>query len=190
MSSSQRSPTMSSAWAIGQYWSYFLAIPSILAPLLAVVKTLLAKTKLELLACKHRLRKRKERDNGHFRSTQMAGARAPQRGAVHGCPGRRDRECRAALDQGRPRLLAGGPPVGDQRVRPRLRRLPPPRRPGRRPPRAPARLPRRARRLHGRIPSRGTRLERGLPDRRPGTARLGGGNHLTGRPVHPLHDLP
>src|SRR3954451_23883333 len=160
---------MSSACAIGQYWSYFFAIPGILAPPLAVVKTLLAKTKYELLACKSKLRKRKERDDGHYRSTQMAGAGAPQRGAVHGRPGRRDRERRAALDQGRPRVLAGGPPVGDQRLRPRLRRFPPPRRPGRRPPGTQARLPRRARRLHARVAPCGTRLERGLADRRPRT---------------------
>src|SRR6266498_112975 len=81
----------------------------------------------------------------------MAGTGTPQRRAVHGCPGHRDRERRVALDQARPRLLPGEPPVGDQRLRTRLRRLPPARRTGGRPARAPAHLPGRRGRVHGRL---------------------------------------
>src|SRR6184192_3745691 len=78
----------------------------------------------------------------------MAGTGASERGPVHGRPGHRDRECRVALDQDRPRVLPGEPPVGDQRLRPLLRRLPAPGRAGGRPARSAAALPRRCRPVH------------------------------------------
>src|SRR5436190_22980929 len=62
--------------------------------------------------------------HGGYRATQMAGTGALERGPVHGRPGHRDRERRVALDQERPRVLRAEPPVGDQRLRPLLRRLP------------------------------------------------------------------
>src|SRR6266545_7588384 len=101
---------------------------------LAVEKRVLAKRKYDLLGCKLPLRERKKASgHGGFRSTQVARAGAPERGAIHGRPGHRDRERRVALDQGRPRVLAGEPAVGDQRVRARLRRLSAPWREGGRP---------------------------------------------------------
>ena len=57
--------------------------------------------------------------------------------------------------------------MGDQRLRPRLRWLPPPRRPHGRPARAPPSLPQRDRALHRRVAPLRLRLERGRPDRRP-----------------------
>ena len=74
------------------------------------------------------------------------GARPPQRRAVHGRARHRNRQRRPALDQGRPRVLAGEPAVGDQRLRARVRRLPPARRARRGPARPQARLRRRPRR--------------------------------------------
>ena len=95
----------------------------------------------------------------------MAGAGAPERRPVHGRPGHRDRERRAAVDPGRSRVLAGEPAVGDQRVRARLRRLPAPRRAGGRPARAQAHLPRRRGRVHGRLAARRPGLVGGVVDR-------------------------
>ena len=83
-----------------------------------------------LLGCQQPLRNRKESD-GHDRNgkTEVAGTGAPQRRPVHGRPGHRHRECRAAVDPGRSRVLPGEPAVGDQRVRALLRRVPAPGRP-------------------------------------------------------------
>ena len=69
---------------------------------------------------------------------------------VHGRARRRDRERRAAVDPDRPRVLAGEPAVGAERLRARVRRLPPARRTRRRPPRPPARPDRRRGAVHAR----------------------------------------
>ena len=66
-------------------------------------------------------------------------------GPVHGGPRRLDRQRRAALDPGRPRLLRHRPAVGRQRLHADLRRLPHARRPRLRPLRPPRGLPRRHR---------------------------------------------
>ena len=113
-----------------------------------------------------------------------------QRRPVHGRPGHRDRERRAALDQGRPRVLAGEPAVGDQRLRARLRRLPAPRRARGRPPRPPTDLPRRRGRLHGRLASRRAGLVGGVADRRAGAAGARRGDHLARRALDPLGHVP
>src|SRR6266550_9244466 len=103
----------------------------IIAVDLAVVKVELAKSKSSLLGCKPPLQQAKGLNpHGGYRTTEMAGAGASERGPVHGCPGHCDRERRLALDQDRPRVLPGEPPVGDQRLRPLLRRLPAPGRAG------------------------------------------------------------
>src|SRR2546427_792833 len=107
----------------------------------------------------------------------MAGADASERGPVHGRPGHRDRERRVALDQDRPRVLPGEPPVGDQRLRPLLRRLPAPGRAGGRSTRSAAALPRRHRPVHPLLVAGGPGLVGGVADRGalvPG-ARRGGG---------------
>ena len=95
----------------------------------------------------------------------MAGARTPERRPVHGRPGHRNRERCSTLDSGRPRVLAGEPAVGDQRVCARLRRIPVARRASGRPARAPARLPGGGGRLHARLALRWARMVRGLLDR-------------------------
>ena len=70
---------------------------------------------------------------GRCREQPLArpGPRLPR--AVHGRARRDGRERRAAVDPARPRLLAGRPAVGDQRLHARVRRLPAARRPRRRP---------------------------------------------------------
>ena len=127
--------------------------------------------------------------HGGIGSTQMAGAGATERGAVHGRPGHRDRERRVALDQGRPRVLAGEPAMGNQRLRARLRRLPAPRRARGRPARASAHLSRGHRGLHGRLVPRRPGVVRGVADRgarAPGPRR---GDHLSGGALDPLGDV-
>ncbi len=90
---------------------------------------------------------------------------------------RHHRERRPAAHPGGPWLLVERPVVGDQRVHPDLRRVPPPRRPGRRPLRPPPGLPPRHRRLHAQLAGRRTRRERldaaGGP-RHPGSRRRTG----------------
>ena len=95
----------------------------------------------------------------------MAGAGPAGGRPVHGRPRYRDRERGAALDQDRPRVLAAGPAVGDQRVRTLLRRLPAPRRAGGRPARTTPVVPHRPRRLHGGLALRGPRLVGGVAAR-------------------------
>ena len=119
----------------------------------------------------------------------MAGAGAPERGPVHGRPGHRDRERRAALHQDRSRVLPAEPPMGDQRLRARLRRVPAPRRPRRRPARAASPLPRRPRRVHDRVARRRARVERGVADRRARGAGPRGGHHLARRALDSLDDV-
>ena len=78
---------------------------------------------------------------------------------------RDDRECRAAVDPRRPRVLADLPGVGRERLSPHLRRLPAPRRPARRPVRAAPDVPRRDLALHGRLARVRSRDLAGLPRR-------------------------
>ena len=127
--------------------------------------------------------------SGVHRPPQVAGPRAPLRRPVHGRPRHRDRERRAAVHPDRPRLLAGEPPVGDQRLRPRLRRLPAARRPGRRHARPSPPLPRGDRRVHRRLAAGRAGLVGGLADRGPGAAGPRRGDHHAGRPVDPLDDV-
>ena len=54
--------------------------------------------------------------------TQVDRPGPPLRDPVHGGPRRRDRERRPAVDPDRPRLLAGEPAVGGERLHPDLRR--------------------------------------------------------------------
>src|SRR5207245_5823720 len=127
--------------------------------------------------------------HGGYGTTEMAGAGAPERGPVHGRPGHRDRERRVALDQNRPRVLPGEPPVGDQRLRPLLRRLPAPGRAGGRPARTAAALPRRSRPVHALLAAGGPGLVGGVADRGarvPGARR---GGDLPGGAVDPLDDV-
>ncbi len=119
----------------------------------------------------------------------MAGAGASERSPVHGRPGHRDRECRVALDQGRPRVLAREPSVGDQRVRARLRRLPAPRRASGRPHRAQAHLPRGHRRVHAGVPLRRSSVVRDVVDRRTRSPGSRSGDHHAVRALDPLDDL-
>src|SRR2546422_6209523 len=100
--------------------------------------------------------------HGGYGTTEMAGTGALERSPVHGRPGHRDRERRVALDQGRPGVLTGEPPVGDQRLRAVLRRLPAPGRAGGRSPRTEAAVPRRPRPLHALLAARGPRVVRGV----------------------------
>src|SRR6476659_5324620 len=97
--------------------------PSV-ATALAVAKMLLAINKFTLLICKYLLARGIEgtRDDDHG-STEVVGARPAERRPVHGRPGHRGRERRAAVDPGRPGVLAGGPAVGDQCVRTGVRGL-------------------------------------------------------------------
>ena len=106
-------------------------------------------------------------------------------GAVHGHPRHRDRERRAALDPGRPRVLAGEPAVGDQRLCARLRRVPPARRPPRRPPRPAAGLHGRPHRLHDRLAPVRARVERGIADRLPRAPGPRCGHDLARRALDP-----
>ena len=124
-----------------------------------------------------------------FAAAKVVRARSSLHRPVHGRARHRDRERRAAVDPGRSGLLAGEPPVGDQRLRAALRRLPPARRPRRRPPRTPARVPRRHRRVHGRLAAVRVRMERGVADRRPRPAGPRRGDHLARRAVDPHDDL-
>src|SRR2546428_6731870 len=96
--------------------------------------------------------------HGGYGTTEMAGTGALERSPVHGRPGHRDRERRLALDQDRPRVLPGEPPVGDQRLRPLLRRLPAPGRAGGRSTRSAAALPRRHRPVHALLAAGGPGL--------------------------------
>src|SRR6266705_2241778 len=162
---------------------------SIIAAELAVVKLELAKSKSSLLDCKPSLNKERTEPHGGYRTKEVAGAGASKRGPVHGRPGHRDRERRVALDQGRPRVLPGEPPVGDQRLRPLLRRLPAPGRAGGRSTRSAAALPRRHRPVHALLAAGGPGLVGGVADRGalvPGARR---GGDLPGGAVDPLDDV-
>src|SRR3954469_15862703 len=85
---------------------------------------------------------------------------------VRGRARRVDRERRAALDREGPELLGGEPPVGRERLRTRVRRLPAARRAHGRPARAPARVHGRARAVRDRLAGGRARHVGGLPDRR------------------------
>ena len=79
--------------------------------------------------------------------------------------------------------------MGDQRVRARLRRIPPARRTLRRPSRAPARLHRRDARLHARLAPLRVRLERGVADRIPRAPGTRSGDDHAGSALDPRRDL-
>ena len=93
---------------------------------------------------------------------------------------RDDRERRAAVDPGRPRLLRDVARLGRERLPAHVRRLPAARRPAGRPLRAPAAVPDRHRALHGRLARLRPRRLAGAPRRRARRAgarrrdRLGG----------------
>ena len=120
----------------------------------------------------------------------MACTGAHQRRAVHGRARYRNRQRRSSLDQGRPRVLAGEPAVGDQRLCARVRGLPSARRESRRPTRPPTRLRGRSRAVRRRLDRRRPRLERGVADRRPVAAGARRRGHLSRGPVDPDDDLP
>ena len=113
-----------------------------------------------------------------------------RRRPVHGRPRRRDRERRAAVDQDRPPLQPGEPPVGDHRLLDPLRRRAPARRPAGRPARAPAPLHGRPRALHGQLAARRARLVGGLADRLPLAAGARRRTALAGRALDPDDDVP
>ena len=104
-------------------------------------------------------------------SGQVVGPGAALRRSVHGRPRHRDRECGAALDPGGSRVLAGRSPVGHQRLRSRVRRVPAPRRTSRRHARPPAGVPGRRRRVHGRLAAGRAGLVRHVADRGPRRSR-------------------
>ena len=111
------------------------------------------------------------------------------RRAVHGRARHRDRERRPSVHPDRPRVLAGEPPVGRERLRALLRRLPPARRAGRRHRRPSARVRRRADRLHRGVAPVRARLERGLADRRALAAGARRRDDHARRALDPQHDL-
>ena len=123
------------------------------------------------------------------RPPQVAGSRPPVRGPVHGGPRHRDRERRAPLHQDRPRVLPGRPPVGDQRLRARVRRVPPAGWPRRRHAGAPPHLPGRHRRVHRGLAAGRPRLVGAVPDRRPRLPGARRRDHHAGRPLDPVHDV-
>ncbi|CAA9476647.1 MAG: Uncharacterized MFS-type transporter, partial [uncultured Solirubrobacteraceae bacterium] len=114
-------------------------------------------------------------------------ARAPRARAVRRRARRLHRQRGAALDRPRPRVLAGEPPVGRQRLHARLRRLPPPRRPHGRPPRAAAPVHRRPHPLRRRLAAGRLRADGGPAHRLPRAAGPRRGAHLARRALH-RHD--
>ena len=97
----------------------------------------------------------------------MASSGASLRRPVHGRARHRDRERRTSLDSDRSRLLPAEPPVGPQRLRARLRRVPAARWTHRRPARPAADLRRGDDSLHVRLAPLRPRVERRIADRRP-----------------------
>ena len=180
MSSDQRSPTRSSACAIGQYWPYFFTSRDCTA----------SSCRMEVLTCNLKVRavaiapSRNETEgelNGGFGQNEVVRTRAHLRGAVHGHSRHRDRERRSPVDPGGSRLLAGEPAVGDQRIRARVRRLPPARRASRGPPRAQAHLHGGSRGLLRRLALVRLCLERRVADRRAGDpGARSGADHASG----------
>src|ERR1700745_841070 len=75
------------------------------------------------------------------RPAPLAGARAAVRCLLHGAPRRDDQDRGAALDRGGLALLAAGPAMGAEHLRPHLRRPAAARRAGGRPARAPPGVP-------------------------------------------------
>ena len=112
-----------------------------------------------------------------------------QRRPVHDRARHRDRERRPSFDPGGPRVLAGEPAVGDQRVRARLRRLPAARRARGRHRRPAASVHRRSRGVHRGVAPRGVRVERAVADRRPGAPGPRRGDHRPGGSLDPDDDL-
>ena len=100
------------------------------------------------------------------RAPPLPDARPLLPGAVHGRARRLDRERRAAVDLGRPRLHAREPRLGRQRLHARVRRLPAARRPRRRPARAARGVRRRPGAVRARLAGRRPRAERADARRR------------------------
>ena len=122
-------------------------------------------------------------------STEVVRAGPPPRRPVHGRARHRDRERRASVHPDRPRVLAGEPPVGRQRLRAALRRLPSTRRPCRRPVRPATVVRRRNHRLHPRVAGVGVRVGRGLADRGPRAAGARRRADHAGGALDPHHDV-
>ena len=98
----------------------------------------------------------------------MDRARRDRGRAVHGRPRRGDRERRPSVDQDRPRLQPGEPPVDRHRLRDHVRRRAPARRADVRPARAPAAVHGRPGALHGQLAAGRHRLVVRIADRVPG----------------------
>ena len=113
----------------------------------------------------------------------MAGALCPLLRRPPDRPRLDDRERRAPLDTGRPRLLGGVAGLGGQRLPPHLRRLPAARRTAGRPVRAPPVVPVRARAVHRHVARvRAGRLA-GVPGRSAGAPGLRRRDRVGGRAV-------
>ncbi len=111
----------------------------------------------------------------------MAGPRASRDDAVRRRSRRRDRERGAALHRHRPRLLPAEPPVGGERLRPDLRRLPAAGRARGRPARAPAHVHGRPGGVRPRVTRRRPCHHRGPADRGPCGAGPGRRHPRAGR---------
>ena len=112
-----------------------------------------------------------------------------RRRVLHDRPRRRDRERRDPVDPDRSERHRDDGPVGADRLRDHVRRLPLARRPDGRPARPQADLPRRARPLHHRLARLRPRQQHLGADRRARGAGHRRGDHLARRPVDRDDDL-
>src|SRR3954447_15852355 len=183
MSSAQRSPTIDIAFATGQYWSNRRAIAAKHSDFAFSTEARTCKKKGTTIVSPPRASQTKERSPDGCDSPQVVRPCSALHRPVHGRPRHRGCERRAAVDPDRPRVLAGEPPVGDQRLRPPLRRVPAARRPRPRPPRAPAapRPPPPAPRARACPPRRGVVA----PPPPPSPPRPRGGGELAHRRARP-----
>ena len=122
--------------------------------------------------------------------TALAWTRRPLLRVLHGRPRRRDRECRAAVDRGRSRLLAAKPAVGRERVRPDVRRPAAPRRPRRGRARPATDVRRRRRRVRTRLAARRPCVVAGHAHRGAGAAGHRRSVDDPGRALDPDDDVP
>ena len=119
----------------------------------------------------------------------MAGARSAGRHAVRRRARRGDRQRRAPVHRHRARLLPTGPPVGGQRLRAHLRRLPAARRARRRPARPAAHVHARADRVRVRLAGGRSRADRHPAHRGPRSAGTRRGDPRPGRALDRGRDL-